>query len=43
MAGIATELKGKILLDMRTAEELEKGKFKEAKHIPLNELRDRLK
>ncbi|HFN9948689.1 TPA: FAD-dependent oxidoreductase [Enterococcus faecium] len=38
-----TELaKGKILLDVRTAEELEKGKFKEAKHIPLNELRDRL-
>ena len=27
---------------VHTAEELEKGKFKEAKHIPLNELRDRL-
>ena len=40
---LPTELaKGKILLDVRTAEELEKGKFKEAKHIPLNELRDRL-
>ncbi len=40
---LPTELaKGKILLDVRTAEELEKGKFKEDKHIPLNELRDRL-
>lgn len=40
---LPTELaKGKILLDVRTAEELEKGKFKEARHIPLNELRDRL-
>lgn len=34
--------KGKVLLDVRNDSELEKGKFKNSKNIPLDELRTRL-
>lgn len=34
--------KGKVLLDVRNNNELEKGKFKNSKNIPLDELRTRL-
>lgn len=34
--------RGKKLLDVRTAEEVVKSRFKEAIHIPLNELRCRM-
>ena len=40
---LAAELaKGKVLLDVRNPNELEKGKFKNSQNIPLDDLRERL-
>lgn len=40
---LETELaNGKVLLDVRTDEELTRGKFKEAYHLPLNDLRQNI-